>query len=176
MDYAEILARLEKASLFDVYRLHAAMNMMMEDPLRLAQVREQLVPGQEVSYFHWQENRLVKVEILELKRTRVFVQEQGTDARYSIPMYWINLEESDLPEMRRSNAKGIPRSELSVGDQVGFRDHNNMTRCGQVTRLNPKTATLLVDGRSKWRVGYGLLFDVIDGQAPYRKLVANEGQ
>lgn len=176
MEYAEILEQLEKASLFDVYRLHAAMSMMMEDPLRLEEVREQLMPGQEVSYFNWQENRLVQVNILELKRTRVFVQEQETGARYSIPVYWINTEDSDLPEARRSNAKGIPRSELRVGDQVGFRDRNNMTRCGQVIRLNPKTATLLVDGRSKWRVGYGFLFDVIDGQAPHRKLVANEGQ
>jgi len=174
MDYAEILEQLEKASLFDVYRLHAAMGMMMEDPLRLAQVRERLVPGQEVSYFHWQENRLIRAKILELKRTRVFVLDQETGARYSIPMYWINTEGSDLPETRHSNTKGIPRNELRVGDQVGFRDRNNMTRCGQVTRLNPKTATLLVDGRSKWRVGYGLLFDMIDGQAPQRKLVANK--
>ncbi len=176
MEYAEMLEQLEKASLFDVYRLHAAMNMMMEDPQRLAQVREQLVPGQEVSYFNWQENRFIQAKILELKRTRVFVQEQGTGARYSIPMYWINIENVDLAEQRHSNGKGIPRSELRVGDQVGFRDRNNRTRCGQVIRLNPKTTTLLVDGRSKWRVAYGFLFDMIDGQAPYRKLVANEGQ
>jgi len=176
MEYADILEQLEKASLFDVYRLHAAMGMMMEDPLRLQEIREQLVPGQEVSYFNWQENRLVQVQILELKRTRVSVREQETGARYSIPMYWINTEDADLQAPRRSGAEGIPRNELRVGDQVGFRDRNNVTRCGQVMRLNPKTATLLVDGQSKWRVGYGFLFDMIDGQAPYRKLVANEGQ
>jgi hypothetical protein len=46
---------------------------------------------------------------------------------------------------------------------VGFRDHDNRRLVGQVVRLNQKTASILVNGTSKWRVGYTLLYPVIDG-------------
>ena len=173
MNYAELLEELEQASLFDVYRLQAALGDVLEHPVRLARLREQLTPGQEVTYFDAYENRHVKVRILDLKRTRVSVQELESDNRYTIPMYWINVENADLALGSRRASRGIARSDLRVGDKVGFHDRDNVTRTGEVIRRNPKTATLLVDGRSEWRVSYGLLFDIIDGQPAHRKLVSN---
>ena len=173
MIYAKLLEELEQASLFDVYRLQSALGAMLEDPARLAALREQLTPGQEVTYFDAHENRHVRVRIMELKRTRVSVQEVETGSRYTLPMYWINVENADVAVASHRASRGIARSDLRVGDRVGFRDRDNMTRCGDVIRRNPKTATLLVDGRSEWRVSYGLLFDIIDGQPAHRKLVDN---
>lgn len=98
MEHADLLAQIEKASLFDIYRMQAAISMMLDDPQRLSHVRDQLAPGQETTYFHWQENRSVNIRILELKRTRVFVLDLEDQSRYSIPMYWINIENSDPPQ------------------------------------------------------------------------------
>lgn len=173
MNHAELLKEMEAASLFDVYRLQVALGDMLEHPVRLARLREQLTPGQEVTYFDAYDNRHRKVRILELKRTRVSVLDLESGSRYTIPMYWINVENAEVALGSRAASRGIDRSDLRVGDKVGFRDRNNATRTGEVIRRNSKTATLLVDGRSQWRVSYGLLFDIIDGQPAHRKLVSN---
>ena len=173
MDYTELIKELERASLFDVYRLQAALGDMLEDPVRLADLRERLTPGQEVTYFDARENRQVRAKILTLKRTRVLVQELESGSRFTLPLYWINTENQEPALGSRGAGRGIARSELRVGDRVGFRDRNNVTRIGEVIRRNPKSATLLVDGRSQWRVSYSLLFDIIDGQPAQRKLVAD---
>lgn len=119
------------------------------------------------------ENRHVRAKILELKRTRVSVQELESGSRYTLPMYWINVENADVALASRRASKGIARSDLRVGDRVGFRDRDNVTHYRKVTRRNPKPATLFVDSGLKWRVSYGLLFDIIDGQPAHRKLVSN---
>ena len=173
MNYAELLEELEQASLFDVYRLQSALGAMLEDPRRLAALREQLAPGREVTYFDAHENRHVRVRILELKRTRVSVRELETGSRYTLPMSWINVENADVALGSRRVDRGIARSDLRVGDRVGFRDRDNVTHYGKVIRRNPKSATLLVDSGLEWRVSYGLLFDIIDGQPAHRKLVSN---
>lgn len=171
VDYQELLKQLEHAPLYEVYRLREAMGLMLDDPVRVGVARDRLVPGQTVNYFNWQENRLVQVKILELKRTRVLVQEHETGSRYTIPVYWVSIEDAEVPLPTQRSGTGIDRSELSVGDQVGFRDRNNVLRHGEVIRLNPRTVTLIVDGHAQWRVAYGLLFDIIDSQRPARKLV-----
>jgi hypothetical protein len=51
-----------------------------------------------------------------------------------------------------------------VGDNVAFRDRQGQERFGRVLKLNHKTALVQV-GPRRWRVGYGLLVPVIDGQA-----------
>ncbi len=173
MDYQDILKQLEQAPLYEVYRLHVAIGLMLEDPARLRAARARLVPGQEVTYFNWQTNRLVEARILELKRTRVRVEDLESGRRSTIPAYWVNVDDAEVSVHTKRSAKGIDRSELRVGDMVGFRDRDNIMRHGKVIRLNPKTATLVVDGHSHWRVGYGLLFDIIDGERPARKLVEN---
>ena len=45
---------------------------------------------------------------------------------------------------------------------------------GEVIRLNQKTATILADDRTKWRVGYGLLYLVIDGERGFPNLIEGE--
>jgi len=171
MDYNEIVDQIQSASLFDVYRLRCALDHILEDPERLAELRHSLIPGRDVTYFSWKDNRLVEVTILELKQTRVLVREKGSERPYTIPMFWVNLGDLDIDLKPRQTGTGLSRSELSVGDQVGFRDRQNIARYGEVIRLNPRTATLRVDGRYKWRVGYGFLFRVVDGQHAHRKLV-----
>jgi hypothetical protein len=51
MQYDSVLAELQKATAFELYRLQAAINILMEDPNRLSMVKQKLKPGMEVEYF-----------------------------------------------------------------------------------------------------------------------------
>jgi len=50
---------------------------------------------------------------------------------------------------------------VGIGDTVGFLDHEQRQRSGQIVRLNDKTVTLIAGGQ-KWRVAYALLHRVVD--------------
>jgi hypothetical protein len=51
MDYTSIIEGLHVASLFDLFRLRAALTMQLEDPQRIEQVRARLRPGMPLTYF-----------------------------------------------------------------------------------------------------------------------------
>ena len=57
---------------------------------------------------------------------------------------------------------GLDKSQLKVGDMVGFQDNQNNDVYGKIIRLNQKTATIKTNTNSEWRVGYEWLYEVID--------------
>ena len=163
MDYTFIIDELRSASLFDLFRLRAALSQQLEDPERIAQVRSRLRPGMLVSYFDEAQNRQIEATIIELHRTRLLVENRQDKARWSIPFGAVNVDgvETDIravaPEQR-----ALDRSRLKVGEAVGFRDRQNQDKYGRVVALNQKTATILTSDNQKWRVAYQFLFPVID--------------
>jgi hypothetical protein len=163
MDYSHLLEELEQASLFDLYRLHVAIGHQLDDPKRILAIRRQLKPGQEITYFDDRENRLVKATVISLKRTRLLVESCHDGQQWNIPFHFVNLEGVDT-DIKPSSRQGLDRNQLKVGDQVGFHDRQNYERYGEIIRLNQKTATLLVDRTTKWRVAYSLLFPIIEGR------------
>lgn len=88
-------------------------------------------------------------------------------------MYWVNLNEVNT-DIMPSSRKGLDRSQLKVGDIVGFQDNQNNDVRGGVIRLNQKTATITTDTGAKWRVGYDWLYLVVDGEPGLPYLI--EGQ
>jgi hypothetical protein len=100
--------------------------------------------------------------LLELRRTRLLVENLGDGKPWLIPFYAVNLDEveTDLRAAPWHNA--LDRSSLKVGDQIGFRDRQNQDKDGQVIALNQKTATILTSDHQKWRMAYQFLFPVID--------------
>ena len=92
MDYELIVSELQKASAFDLYRLHAAIGHLLDDPVRLAATKCHLRPGMEITYFDAQENRLIPAQVLETRRTRVAIQELQTGKRWTVSLYMINIE------------------------------------------------------------------------------------
>jgi len=72
---------------------------------------------------------------------------------------------ADVSIRQQRNGGGMSRQELSIGAQVGFiNSRNGKQLTGTVVRLNQKSVTIdTKDGN--WRVGYSLLFPVIDGEA-----------
>ncbi|MDQ3254167.1 MAG: hypothetical protein M3R15_09720 [Acidobacteriota bacterium] len=162
MDDTSIIEGLRVASLFDLFRLRAALTMQLEDPGRIEQVRARLRPGMLITYFDEVQNRLVSASVIELRRTRLLIENQHDKERWSIPFGAVNIEEVETDLRTAVAPQGLERSRLKVGDAVGFRDRQNQDRYGQVLALNPKTATILTRDQQRWRVAYQFLFPVID--------------
>lgn len=169
MDFAEIIAQLENASLFDLYRLQSAISRELENPERIQKLRRLIKVGDTIRYFVSEENRLIEAKVLEIKRTRVSVQNIQDLKHWTIPFYMINIDDMPVDINRRNVAAGMDRHEIRVGDMVGFTDRDNNNRRGKVIRLNPKTVTLHVEPNQQWRVSYSILHPIIDGQKAHQR-------
>jgi hypothetical protein len=161
MNYNAILDALNQASLFELHRLNAAIRNQLEDPARIRKVKQVLRVGQTVTWFDEQQNRLLEARLLEIRRTRALVQNVGDGKRWNIQFYLINVDNQDI-EIAAQGRRKLDRNSLSVGDRVAFKDRHGHERFGEVVKLNPKSAAVMV-GRTRWRVAYGLLMPVIDG-------------
>jgi len=139
MDYELIVSALQKASAFDLYRLQSAIGHLLDDPLRLNAIKRQLRPGMEITYFEPQENRLIPAQVLEIRRTRVAIQELSTGKRWTVPLYMINIEGADTDITPKKNH--VDRLSLKIGDQVGFTGKDGSELFGAVIKLNP-----IIDG------------------------------
>jgi hypothetical protein len=161
MNYSKILDELNRASLFELYRLEQAIRRSLEDPVRVKNIKDSLKVGQDIEYFDAEENRLVEASIIELKRTRALVKNRHDGKRWNIPFYHINLDHADIAI---SGSKGkLDRNSLKVGDKVAFKDRKGNELFGEVIKLNQKTAGVLV-GVVRWKVSYALLSLVIEGE------------
>ena len=160
MNYTQILAALQKASAFDLYRLRWAITTELERPRWVMSIQAKLRPGQEISYFDPATNRLVKALLLEFRRKNAAVKDIETGKSWLIPYAAINLDGADV-EIREQPHEGLSRQSLSIGDLVGFLDSDNQQQCGRIIRLNDKTVTLDTGDR-RWRVPYMFLHRIVD--------------
>ena len=161
MDYSKIIGELKQASLFDLYRLSVAINQQLENPRRLSEIKESLRPGKNISYFDDSENRLIEAKVIKLMRTRLLVENIDDQQRWEIPLYYVNLDEVNT-DIIGSPRTRLDKSQLKVGDMVGFQDKQNNDVHGKIIRLNQKTATIKTNTNTEWRVGYEWLYVVID--------------
>jgi hypothetical protein len=161
MNYNAILDALNQASLFELYRLNVAIRNQLKDPARTRKVKQALRVGQTVTWFDGQENRLVEARLLEINRTHALVQNTCDGERWSIEFGAINVDGQDAAIAAHGHRK-LDRNSLRVGDRVAFKDRHGHERFGEVVKLNPKSAAVMV-GTVRWRVAYGLLMPVIDG-------------
>jgi hypothetical protein len=147
--------------LFELYRLEQAIRRSLEDPVRIRKIKDSLKVGQDIEYFDAEENRLVEANIIELRRTRALVKNRHDGKFWNIPFYLINLDHADIAIS--SPTGRLDRNSLKVGDRVAFKDRTGNELFGEVIKLNPKTAGVLV-GTTRWKVGYRLLSPIIDGE------------
>ena len=172
MNYSEILEELNNASLFELYRLEQAIRRSLEDPVRTIKIKDSLKVGQDIEYFDAKENRLIEARIVELKRTRALVKNRHDGKLWNIPFYLIDLDHADVAIS--SPTGKLDRNSLKVGDKVAFKDRKGNELFGEVIKLNPKTAGVLV-GTTRWKVSYRLLSSIIEGEVGHDTKVI-EGQ
>ncbi len=170
MDYSKIMTELDNASLFDLYRLSAAINKELDNPNRIEAIKRIINVGDVISYFEDDKNRLTQAEVLEKRRTRVLVKNMDDMKKWSIPFYMINIDDVDTDIIPPASTKGMDRNEIKIGDIVGFRDKSNQNVRGRVLRLNSKTVSIFVEPNVKWRVSYSMLHPIVDGETTHEQL------
>ena len=160
MDYASLLDALGKASLFDLWRLNAAIGRALEDPNKNEAIRANLRVGQSIRYFEAKENREIAGSVVEIKRSRALIQHDHDKKLWNVPFYTINLQGTQV-DFHASRAK-VRRDSLRVGDAVGYRSRTQREVYGVVIKLNPKTATVQLATGQQWGVAYSQLFYILD--------------
>ena len=168
MNYTDVLSTIKEASLFDLYKLSSAISTLLNDPDRLLLIKRQLKVNDQITYFDATQNKSVQATITEIRRTNAVIRNHHNGENYVIPFFMINInsEDTNIYQYQSCDQKhGVDKNQLKVGDMVGFVDNLNEEKYGRVIRLNQKTATLLVNENSKWRVSYKLLFTTMDGNS-----------
>ncbi len=88
MDYTALLAELNKASTFDLFRVYAAIDKELDQPARIAAIKATLHIGIKLSYFHLADNRLINATLLEMRRkTAVVLDHEQNDGMLSSEDY-----------------------------------------------------------------------------------------
>ena len=160
MNFSDVLNALNQASAFELYRMRAAINRVLDEPRWLQAIQARLQTGQAIEYFDVQANKPRHGKLLELRRKQAVVLDRDDGKRWLIPYVAINLDGTDV-QIREQPRQGLGRNEVAIGDMVGFLDRDQLQRGGRIVRLNDKTVTLLC-GQQQWRVAYAFLHRVVD--------------
>lgn len=135
MNFAAVLEALNQASGFELYRLRAALDRILDDPKWIIPIAQQLHQGQRIDYFDCQGNTTRSAQVLELRNKRVLVRDEQDGKSWLIPYAAINLAGVDV-RIREATPTGLGRHEIAVGDTLGFLDRDGRQQSGQVIRLN----------------------------------------
>jgi hypothetical protein len=162
VEYDQLVAFLKHASVFEIYRLSAAIQNELENPQRLAKVNHKIKEGDFIEYFDSKTNTLIKAIVVQKALKKVVVQHVDDGRRWQIPLYWLKIDSREF--VFEQATRGLSKNAVKVGDFVGFY-HQNFGEhiAGRVERLNQKTVSLLTPGK-RWRVSYQLLYPIIDGE------------
>lgn len=160
MNFSDVLKALNQASAFELYRMRAAIDRVLDEPRWVQAIHARLQIGLAIEYFDAQANTLRSGKVLELRRKQAVILDQDDGRRWLISYAAINLDGTDV-QIREQPRQGLGRNEVAIGDAVGFVDRNQQQRSGRIIRLNDKTVTLLC-GQQQWRVAYAYLHRVMD--------------
>ena len=160
MNFSDVLKALNQASAFELYRMRAAIDRVLDEPRWVQAIHARLQIGLAIEYFDVQANTLRRGKVLELRRKQAVILDQDDGRRWLIAYAAINLDGTDV-QIREQPRQGLGRNEVAIGDAVGFVDRNQQQRSGRIIRLNDKTVTLLC-GQQQWRVAYAYLHRVMD--------------
>jgi hypothetical protein len=162
MNFTHVLGLLQEASIYDLYRLKVALQNEMENPAKIFEVRQHFTEGDQICYFNAVTNTLAQARVLEKKQKYVLVQDLKDHQTWKVPYYMINLsgKSSDIDPQHREK---LTRNHLKVGEFAGFK-YDGKQYIGVIEKLNLKTVQLKTRTNHCYRVPYGLLFKVIEGQ------------
>lgn len=162
MDFTEMITMLKNATLYDLYRIRVAIQNEMENPERIRALRACFAVGDSVSYFNAKTNALSQAVVLQKKPKYILVKDLGDNKNWNVPYYMINLtgKASDIRSRKREK---LTKNHLKVGDLVGF-DYDGKQYIGVINKLNYKTVNLTTRENKLYRVSYGMLFKVLEGE------------
>lgn len=169
MNFSNVIQTLNQASAFELYRMRAAIDRVLDAPDWLQAVQARLKVGQVVQYFDPQANTLRRGQVLEMRRKQAVVLDLDDARRWIISYAAINLDGADV-QIREHKPQGLGRNEVAIGEVLGFMDRDQQQRTGRVIRLNDKTVTLQCD-KGQWRVAYQFLHRVLEADSPLQDVI-----
>jgi hypothetical protein len=105
MNFSDVLKALNQASAFELYRMRAGIDRVLEQPQWLDSIRSRLRVGQTIAYFEPRENASSSALIIELRRKRALVLDIATQKRWLIEYAAINVDGADV-EIREQPRQG----------------------------------------------------------------------
>jgi hypothetical protein len=163
MDFTEVMQLLKNASPYDLFRIKVAINNEIEKPEHIRSIRQRFAIGDQIAYFDEQSNSIVSATVMDKMVKNVRVRNLIDQKVWILPYYMLNIEKKE--SAIHFNHKEKPtKNNFSIGDYVGF--NNDGQQCiGIITKLNHKTASLITSDNKRWRVSYGILFKVLEGES-----------
>ena len=145
MNFSDIIKALNQASAFELYRMRAAIDRVLDESHWLRAVQVRLRVGQSVQYFDPQANALKRGQVLEMRRKQLVVLDLDDARRWIISYAAVNLDGSDV-QIREDKRQGLGRNEVAIGEVVGFVDRDQRVEDGLVAGTR---ARALRDGRDR---------------------------
>jgi hypothetical protein len=154
---SRLLEDLDRLSLFDLRQVQRFVGHLLEDPERNLAVKKLLRPGMEISWFSSEENQLLQAIVIEIKKTRVIVQNIADNKRWDIYLYNIDIDNNGSVFSHHKKTGSLDRSSLRIGDHVGYTSRKGEDVFGVIRKLNPKNAVVMLNNGQLWNVHYSLL-------------------
>ena len=170
--YQDIIESLNGLSFHDLFRLECHLYLKIDDPELTMQVKRQIHVGDMIQYFNRDENRLIEAQVLNLMKTRILVKNTRDGKKWKV-LYASICFDADAQGLigKKSSQEKLRKTDVQVGDLVSFFDNNERELMGQIVKLNIKTASILTETGANWRVAYGHLTRVIEGEAGHSGFV-----
>lgn len=158
-----IYRQLETLSLFELNRLQSVVYQMTEDENRNNLVKQQLKEGMTITYFNSKKNKLLDAVLLEIKKTKVKLQDLEDGHIWLVLFKAINIEGIPLALTPKQKNGTLDKHTLKIGDRVRFESNDHVELYGIIKKLNPKRAVIELRDGHQWHVPYVSLSLIIDG-------------
>lgn len=84
MNFSDVLGALNDASAFELYRMRAAIDRVLNEPRWVLAVQSRLRVGQTIEYIDSQSNKPRRGQVLEMRRKQAVVLDQDDGRRWLI--------------------------------------------------------------------------------------------
>lgn len=163
----KLLDALGRASSLELFQLQTIIERMLADPKRIIAVRTHMHLGQTVRFLDWRDGQMREGKVVQMRDTQVVLHESATRREWKLP--YAAIEPPAAGAAPAAQARPVQahaplpgRDDFRCGDKVAFEDKYLNTQVGVVVRINLRTATIDTGGGHSWRVGFGLLRQVVD--------------
>ena len=162
MDWHNLMSTLAtQATDLELLQLQTAVEHLLSQPARMTAIRQQLHVGQTVQYLDVRDNRMHAAKVIEFKPDQLMVH-ASHDGKYK----WIRYAAIGLDpsvKVTQQHKVILPRREdFALGDTVSFEGRDLIRKFGKISRINPKTASIVCEDGHEWRVSFALLQRVMN--------------
>ena len=120
MNFSDVLKALNQASAFELYRMRAAIDRVLDEPRWLLSIQSRLRVGQSVEYFDPQANTLRHGQILEMRRKQAVVLLDRDDGRRWLISMFIAIP-AGMGTTFLSSSWFSPLCTMATDDALSFR-------------------------------------------------------